>query len=71
MLTVHHLTREATPGVLQDLDGQTFTRLGVTDAAQYLIRPDSHIGYRSSGTDLDGLRNHLTRWLPNTPSRPA
>jgi hypothetical protein len=71
MLDVHHLTREATPGALQDLDGQTFTRLGVIDAAQYLIRPDGHIGYRSSGTDLDGLRNYLTRWLPNTPSRPA
>jgi hypothetical protein len=64
MLDVHHLTREATPGAPQDLDGQTFTRLGVIDAAHYLIRPDGHIGYRSGGTDLDGLRNYLTRWLP-------
>jgi hypothetical protein len=68
---VHHLTREATPGALQDLDGQAFTRLAVTDAAQYLIRPDGHIGYRCGGTDLNGLRNYLTRWLPTTTSRPA
>jgi hypothetical protein len=32
----------------------------------HLIRPDGHIGYRCGGTDLDGLQNYLTRWLPNT-----
>jgi hypothetical protein len=71
LLAVHHLTREAIPGALHDLDGQAFTRLGVTGAAQYLIRLDGHIGYRCGGTDLDGLGNYLTRWLPNTTSRPA
>jgi 2-polyprenyl-6-methoxyphenol hydroxylase-like FAD-dependent oxidoreductase len=70
-LTVHHLTREAAPGVLHDLDGQALARLGVTETAQYLVRPDGHIGYRSGGIDLDGLRNYLTRWLPNPTPHPA
>jgi 2-polyprenyl-6-methoxyphenol hydroxylase-like FAD-dependent oxidoreductase len=69
-LSVHHLTRTATPGALHDLDGQALARLGVDAAAQYLIRPDGHIGYRCGGDDLAGLRRHLAHWLP-TPPRPA
>jgi 2-polyprenyl-6-methoxyphenol hydroxylase-like FAD-dependent oxidoreductase len=69
-LAVRHLTREATPGTLQDLDGRVFARLGVDSAAQYLIRPDGHIGYRCAGGDLAGLQRYLVRWLP-TASRPA
>jgi hypothetical protein len=68
---VHHLTREATPGALHDLDGNLFALLGVNGTAQYLIRPDGHIGYRGGGDDLAGLQRYLARWLPNTPSRPA
>jgi 2-polyprenyl-6-methoxyphenol hydroxylase-like FAD-dependent oxidoreductase len=71
ILAVHHLTREATPGALHDLDGHVYARFGVDGTAHYLIRPDGHIGYRCGGTDLDGLRNYLTGWLPNTTSRPA
>jgi 2-polyprenyl-6-methoxyphenol hydroxylase-like FAD-dependent oxidoreductase len=70
-LAVHHLTREATPGALNDLDGSLFARLGVDGTAQYLIRPDGHIGYRCGGDDLAGLQRYLARWLPNTTSRPA
>jgi 2-polyprenyl-6-methoxyphenol hydroxylase-like FAD-dependent oxidoreductase len=70
-LAVHYLTREATPGALHDLDGDLFARLGVDGTAQYLVRPDGHIGYRAGGDDLAGLQRYLARWLPNTPSRPA
>ena len=70
-LTVRYLTREATPGALEDFDGQVLARLGVDRTAQYLIRPDGHIGYRCGGDDLAGLQRYLARWLPNTPSRPA
>jgi 2-polyprenyl-6-methoxyphenol hydroxylase-like FAD-dependent oxidoreductase len=70
-LAVHHLTRTATPGALHDLDGQAFARLGVDGTAQYLIRPDGHIGYRAGGDDLAGLQRYLARWLSNTTSRPA
>jgi 2-polyprenyl-6-methoxyphenol hydroxylase-like FAD-dependent oxidoreductase len=65
VLAVHHLTREAAPGGLHDVDGQAFTRLGVEQPAHYLIRPDGHVGYRAAGTDLDGLQRHLAHWLPN------
>jgi hypothetical protein len=69
-LTMRHMTREATPGALEDFDRQVFARLGVNDTAQYLIRPDGHIGYRCGGDDLAGLQRYLARWLPTTP-RPA
>jgi 2-polyprenyl-6-methoxyphenol hydroxylase-like FAD-dependent oxidoreductase len=70
-LTVRHMTREARPGALEDFDGQALARLGVDGTAQYLIRPDGHIGYRCGGDDLAGLQRYLARWLPNITSRPA
>jgi 2-polyprenyl-6-methoxyphenol hydroxylase-like FAD-dependent oxidoreductase len=69
-LAVHHLTRAATPGALHDRDGQVLVRLGVDGTAQYLVRPDGHIGYRCGGDDLAGLQRYLARWLPSTTSRP-
>ena len=70
-LTVHRLTRAATPGALHDVGGRVFARLGVDGTAQYLIRPDGQIGYRCGGDDLAGLQRYLGRWLPNATSRPA
>jgi hypothetical protein len=68
LLAVHHLTREAAAGALHDADGRALARLGVAAAAVYLVRPDLHIGYRDGGSDLDGVRLHLARWLnPSTP----
>jgi 2-polyprenyl-6-methoxyphenol hydroxylase-like FAD-dependent oxidoreductase len=64
LVEVHRLARDATPGGLHDADGRASTRLGVERAAQYLIRPDGHVGYRSGGTDLHGLERYLARWLP-------
>jgi hypothetical protein len=52
------------PGALPNADRQAFARLGVEQAAHYLIRPDGHLAYRASGTDLDGLQRHLAHWLP-------
>ena len=63
LLAVHHLSRVAAPGALHDVDGQALARLGVRQAAHYLVRPDGHVGYRAAGTDLDGLERHLRRWL--------
>jgi 2-polyprenyl-6-methoxyphenol hydroxylase-like FAD-dependent oxidoreductase len=70
LLAVHHLTREATPGALHDLDGQGFARLGVDGAAQYLVRPDGHVGYRCGGDDLAGLQRYLAHWLPPHHGQP-
>jgi hypothetical protein len=64
LVAVHHLAREATPGILHDLRGEAFARLGVEQVAQYLVRPDGHIGYRSGGTELHSLERYLARWLP-------
>jgi 2-polyprenyl-6-methoxyphenol hydroxylase-like FAD-dependent oxidoreductase len=68
LVTVHRLAREAAAGiaagVLHDVRGEAFARLGVEQTAHYLVRPDGHIGYRSGGTDLRGLEHHLARWLP-------
>jgi hypothetical protein len=70
LLAVHHLTPEAAPGALHDVDGRAFPRLGVEQTAHYLIRPDSHVGYRAAGTNLDGLQRHLAHWFPIAPPPP-
>jgi 2-polyprenyl-6-methoxyphenol hydroxylase-like FAD-dependent oxidoreductase len=70
LMAVHRLTREAAPGVLHDVDGQAFARLGVEREAQYLVRPDGHIGYRSRGTDLGGAERYLARWFPGIGAEP-
>jgi hypothetical protein len=64
VLAVHHLARNTAAGVLHDIHGEAFARLGVERAAQYLVRPDGYIGYRSGGTDLCGLERYLAQWLP-------
>jgi 2-polyprenyl-6-methoxyphenol hydroxylase-like FAD-dependent oxidoreductase len=64
LLVVHLLARRAAPGALHDLNGQAFARLGVEGAAQYLVRPDGHIGYRCRRTNLGGVDRYLARWLP-------
>ncbi len=72
VVTVHHLTAQNTPGALHDPDGQALRRLGLTaqHTAQYLVRPDGHIGYRAGGTDVTGLARYLSRWLPG-PQTPT
>jgi 2-polyprenyl-6-methoxyphenol hydroxylase-like FAD-dependent oxidoreductase len=65
LVRVHRLAREAAGGVLHDARREAFARLGVEQAAHYLVRPDGHIGYRSGATDLGGLERHLARWLPS------
>jgi 2-polyprenyl-6-methoxyphenol hydroxylase-like FAD-dependent oxidoreductase len=67
LMAALRLTREPAPGVLHDVDGQALARLGVDREAQYLVRPDGHIAYRSGGTDL-GVERYLARWLPGLRS---
>jgi hypothetical protein len=75
LLTVQHLTGQDTPSALHDPDGQALRRLGLTSrrTAQYLVRPDGHIGYRAGGTDVTELARYLSHWLPGrqtTTSQP-
>jgi 2-polyprenyl-6-methoxyphenol hydroxylase-like FAD-dependent oxidoreductase len=64
LVAVHRLARDTAAGALHDACGEALARLGVEQAAQYLVRPDGHIGYRSGGTDLRGLERYLARWFP-------
>jgi 2-polyprenyl-6-methoxyphenol hydroxylase-like FAD-dependent oxidoreductase len=70
LVTVHRLTAQNAPGTLHDPDGQALHRLGLTagHTAQYLVRPDGHIGYRAGSTDITGLARYLRRWLPQPPT---
>jgi hypothetical protein len=65
LLTVHHLTAQHTPGTLHDPGGQALRRVGISPraTAQYLVRPDGHVGYRAGGNDLAGLARYLGHWL--------
>jgi 2-polyprenyl-6-methoxyphenol hydroxylase-like FAD-dependent oxidoreductase len=68
LVTAHHLTVQNTPGALHDPDGQALRRLGLTarHTAQYLVRPDGHVGFRAGGTDATELEHYLGRWLPGS-----
>jgi hypothetical protein len=63
-VAVHRLARGTAAGVLHDPRGEALARLGVEQAAQYLVRPDGHVGYRSGGTALRGLERYLASWFP-------
>ncbi|WP_349340929.1 FAD-dependent monooxygenase [Plantactinospora sp. B6F1] len=66
LVTTHFLTHDnSDPAALHDHTGQALRNLGLDngDNAQYLVRPDGHIAYRSSGTDLTRLHRYLAQWL--------
>jgi hypothetical protein len=63
LVTVHQLARAPGSGALVDPAGQALARLGAERGAHYLVRPDGHIAYRNSGTDLAGVTQYLARWL--------
>lgn len=65
LVHVHRLTAQRPPGGRRDPNGAALHRLGLTatGAAQYLVRPDGHIGYRAGGTHLTELARYLDRWL--------
>lgn len=62
-VVVRYLTRSTVADALVDGSGVAFTRLGVRDAAQYLIRPDGYVAYRCAGIDLRGVHEYLGRWF--------
>src|SRR4029450_2232691 len=58
LVPIHPLAREAAARVLHDVEGQAFARLGVERTAQYLVRPDGYVGYRSGGPAPEGRQGH-------------
>lgn len=67
LVTIDYLTRSATPGALVDTAGEALASLGVRSAAQYLVRPDGHIGFRCAGHDLHAVTQYLGQWFVSTP----
>lgn len=61
VLQVTYLTSEGADRALVDVHHEALTRLGVEDTAQYVIRPDGHVGFRCAGTDMKGAREYLER----------
>jgi 2-polyprenyl-6-methoxyphenol hydroxylase-like FAD-dependent oxidoreductase len=49
-------------GSLVDEKGHAFARLGVRSAAQYLVRPDGYIAFRSGGRTFESLNQYLSQW---------
>ncbi len=70
VVAAHRLTREAPPDILHHVAGQAFARRGVERAAQYLVRPDGYIGYRSGGTEPGGVESCRARWFPGARREP-
>lgn len=74
LVVVHDLTTSPAPRALVDSGGNALSQLGVNEvqeAAQYLVRPDGHIGFRCAGRDLDGLAEYLSGWFKNRPPHTA
>jgi hypothetical protein len=62
VVTTYCLSTTGADGALHDQNGRAFTRLGVRDAAQYLVRPDGHIAFRSAGHTFEPLDRYLAAW---------
>lgn len=72
IVRVHRLTRQPAPGCLHDPDGTAHQRLGIDhpdSTAHHLVRPDGHIAYRATGTNLTDLHAHIVHWLPGLPKQ--
>jgi 2-polyprenyl-6-methoxyphenol hydroxylase-like FAD-dependent oxidoreductase len=66
LVALHHLSTTESPGVLVDDQNEVLSRLGVRrsdESAQYLVRPDGHIGFRCAGRDLVAVQQYLDRWF--------
>ncbi len=68
LLRIKRLSRGSEPGALVDERGEALARLGVDDAAQYLVRPDGHVGFRCGGRAFEALESYLAEWYAPTPS---
>jgi 2-polyprenyl-6-methoxyphenol hydroxylase-like FAD-dependent oxidoreductase len=62
VMTPYCLSTPGSDGSLVDEKGNAFARLGVRDTAQYLVRPDGYIAFRSAGRTFEQLDQYLADW---------
>jgi 2-polyprenyl-6-methoxyphenol hydroxylase-like FAD-dependent oxidoreductase len=62
VMATHCLSTTGADGSLVDQKGHAFARLGVRDTAQYLVRPDGYIAFRSAGRTFEQLNRYLADW---------
>jgi 2-polyprenyl-6-methoxyphenol hydroxylase-like FAD-dependent oxidoreductase len=62
-LSIRHLARDGSDAALLDPTGDALAMLGVPSLATYVIRPDGHVSYRSTGRSLAGAAAHLAKLL--------
>jgi hypothetical protein len=62
VVTTYCLSTTGTDGSLHDQNGQAFTRLGVREATQCLVRPDGYIAFRSAGRTFEQIDRYLAGW---------
>jgi 2-polyprenyl-6-methoxyphenol hydroxylase-like FAD-dependent oxidoreductase len=67
LLAMHCLNASGSDGSLVDQKGHAFARLGVQQTAQYLVRPDGYIAFRSAGRSLEQLERYLADWYVAAP----
>jgi hypothetical protein len=67
LIRTAYLSREPHDDALLDTDGRVLERLGVTESAHYIVRPDGHVAFRSAGMDLAGASDYLAEWLTRRP----
>jgi 2-polyprenyl-6-methoxyphenol hydroxylase-like FAD-dependent oxidoreductase len=60
-LTVHHVTDRPRDGAVLDPGGRFLRRLGVSDTAVVLVRPDGIVAACRAGTRLDAIRHQVTQ----------
>jgi 2-polyprenyl-6-methoxyphenol hydroxylase-like FAD-dependent oxidoreductase len=68
-LKVHKLATSAAAGVLHDPTREALDRLGVGQAAHYLVRPDGYIGFRAEGSGLVAAASYLGRVIGGRRAR--
>lgn len=65
LLSVYYLdrvVRQNDENTLTDERGDALEKLGVREAAQYLVRPDGYVAFRCAGRALDGVERYLSTW---------
>lgn len=62
-LEVHRLDRRPSAGTLYDRTGAMARRLHVRGVADFVVRPDGHVGHRGDDGELGAATRYLARWI--------